>query len=377
VSNPNFGQDPFGGTPFGGSPFDGGFSGGPPPPWTPPPPPPPPDGSQVNRLTTLSVVFAFLFAPAGAVLGHLGLSQVKRTGERGRDRALVGITLSYTVIALTVVALTVWATSGAEPAPPLAGSAPKSPASTATTASASPRTSKPSIPPVPQPPLTAGRTVTAADLPGLVSSLEEVKASVAQGLDHRQLSGLTAAPPATTPEVPPGVQGTVTPADCTPVLVAGSDAAYRDSGYTALYSVTMTDTTPDGPYVVTQAVVAFPDMKSARDSLEATLNAANQCALQNNPGATPSDSPTIVDPDGGPAQSFGTAAPVGPTSLGSAPIYEVSGTRLRPEGPAGSFYDSRRTLLARGNVVVDIAVRAPGLDSPGMSIAADVLGRLV
>ena len=38
----------------------------------------------VNAFATLSVVFAFLFAPVGAAFGHLGLSQIRRTGERGR-----------------------------------------------------------------------------------------------------------------------------------------------------------------------------------------------------------------------------------------------------------------------------------------------------
>ncbi|ETB52838.1 hypothetical protein O976_08135, partial [Mycobacterium avium subsp. paratuberculosis 10-8425] len=63
-------------------------------------------------MATLSLVFAFLFAPAGAVLGHLGLAQIRRTGELGRDRALVGVTLSYVFILLAVVALAGWATLG-------------------------------------------------------------------------------------------------------------------------------------------------------------------------------------------------------------------------------------------------------------------------
>ena len=33
----------------------------------------------VNTLATLSLVFAFVFAPAGAILGHLGLAQIRRT----------------------------------------------------------------------------------------------------------------------------------------------------------------------------------------------------------------------------------------------------------------------------------------------------------
>ncbi|WP_165821856.1 sensor domain-containing protein [Mycobacterium colombiense] len=58
-------------------------------------------------LATLSVVFAFVFAPAGLILGHLGLAQIRQTGQRGRDRALVGVTLSYVFITALVVALIV------------------------------------------------------------------------------------------------------------------------------------------------------------------------------------------------------------------------------------------------------------------------------
>ncbi len=97
------GGDSFGGDPFAGDPFAVGGPG--------------PSASQdpartshqqeTNTLATLSVVFAFVFAPAGVVLGHLALSQIHKTGDRGRDRALVGVTLSYVFITVAVVALVV------------------------------------------------------------------------------------------------------------------------------------------------------------------------------------------------------------------------------------------------------------------------------
>jgi hypothetical protein len=113
-------QDPFGHSPFSPEPFSYDPLGRAPyaePPAGPPPGPPgfmpprpPPHRPPVNTFATLSLVFAFVFAPVGAVLGHLGLSQIRRTGELGRDRALVGLSLSYAFIVLTVVALTGWAT---------------------------------------------------------------------------------------------------------------------------------------------------------------------------------------------------------------------------------------------------------------------------
>src|SRR5436190_23597364 len=78
---------------------------------------PPPSLQETNTFATLSVVFAFVFAPVGAVLGHLGLSQIRRTGQRGRDRALIGLTLSYAFIVIAIVAVVVWAVVRTGPGP--------------------------------------------------------------------------------------------------------------------------------------------------------------------------------------------------------------------------------------------------------------------
>jgi eukaryotic-like serine/threonine-protein kinase len=104
-----YGHNPFSYDPLGRVPYEDPLLQ--PPVYIPAPPPPHPP--QVNPLATLSLVFAFVFAPAGAILGHLGLAQIRRTGELGRDRALIGIALSYAFIGLTVVALVGWATIAA------------------------------------------------------------------------------------------------------------------------------------------------------------------------------------------------------------------------------------------------------------------------
>jgi uncharacterized Tic20 family protein len=96
------GGDPFGAGPFAGDPFavDEPSAG-------PRVPTPTSQQQETNTLATLSVVFAFVFAPAGVILGHVALSQIHETGDRGRDRALVGVTLSYVFITVVVVALVV------------------------------------------------------------------------------------------------------------------------------------------------------------------------------------------------------------------------------------------------------------------------------
>ena len=101
--------NPFGHNPFESSPFQPGPVPGPGRPGPPPGSTPPSQPHGVNTLATLSVVFAFVFAPAGALLGHLGLDQIRRTGQQGRDRALIGVTLSYVVIIVALVAVIVWA----------------------------------------------------------------------------------------------------------------------------------------------------------------------------------------------------------------------------------------------------------------------------
>jgi hypothetical protein len=62
---------------------------------------------EVNTLATLSVVFAFVFAPVGIALGHVALSQIRFRGQAGRDRALVGLTVSYAVSLVAVLVVIV------------------------------------------------------------------------------------------------------------------------------------------------------------------------------------------------------------------------------------------------------------------------------
>ncbi|WBS07396.1 DUF4190 domain-containing protein [Mycolicibacterium neoaurum] len=120
---PNGSPDPFGGPPpgsFGGPPPGAsgqGYSGSPgffDAPGSGFGAPPPGPRGEVNTLATLSIVFAVVFAPAGAVLGHLALNQIRRRSQRGRERAIIGLTLSYIVLVAAVIALVVWLVSGDE-----------------------------------------------------------------------------------------------------------------------------------------------------------------------------------------------------------------------------------------------------------------------
>ncbi|TDC77287.1 DUF4190 domain-containing protein [Micromonospora sp. KC606] len=95
--------------------------------WGQPPPYPPQGpygqygaptgGGGPNVMAILSLVFAFVFAPAGIVLGHLAKRQIRQTGDEGDQLATWGLVLSYafTVIGLLAccgwLAFAVWAGS--------------------------------------------------------------------------------------------------------------------------------------------------------------------------------------------------------------------------------------------------------------------------
>jgi len=146
--------DPFGQDPFSGPPGTQGYS---PPPVTQgfstgqgfPPPLGTPHG-EVNTLATLSIVFAFVFAPAGAALGHVALYQIKRRGQRGRGRAIVGLTLSYVIIVLAVIALLTWLVIGNSSQSP-SGPATTTATQTTTGAAPPPRTTVITPPPAQRP----------------------------------------------------------------------------------------------------------------------------------------------------------------------------------------------------------------------------------
>jgi hypothetical protein len=80
-----------------------------------PPPPPPhwsgpypsPVGIGTNTLAIVAFVLSFFFAIPGIVCGHVALSQLRRTGQRGRGFAIAALVLGYGGLLLFVI---LWAT---------------------------------------------------------------------------------------------------------------------------------------------------------------------------------------------------------------------------------------------------------------------------
>jgi Domain of unknown function (DUF4190) len=63
---------------------------------------------QTNTLAILALVFAFVFAPAAIVLGHVAKTQLRQTGGGGDGLATAGLWLGYIFTGLSVAACGLW-----------------------------------------------------------------------------------------------------------------------------------------------------------------------------------------------------------------------------------------------------------------------------
>jgi Domain of unknown function (DUF4190) len=97
---PTSGQPPYGqpgygqpGQPGYGQPGQPGYG-----------PPYAPVVAPTNTMAILSLVFAFVFAPVGIVLGHVAKKQIARTGEEGSGLATAGLIVSYVITGFYVLA---------------------------------------------------------------------------------------------------------------------------------------------------------------------------------------------------------------------------------------------------------------------------------
>ncbi|MFV8173161.1 sensor domain-containing protein [Mycolicibacterium peregrinum] len=352
-------QDPFGGTPFGDAPFGQypsgqQFSPGQPPylalPVVPAGPPPSPPRDEANTFATLSVVFAFLFAPAGAVLGHLGLSQIKRTGQRGRDRALVGLSLSYTLIVIAVAALVIWAvfpsssnttTTEAKTTAAATGSAvpTSSPAATTTTT--------PEPPPLP--------LVTEAQLPGLLLNLDDAIRLV--GLN----AGYAPYEETTLRNVP---DLTMTPLECFSAIAPGLPVSYGNSGNTATLSRSFTNMDVKTMFALgnfDERATLYAEAPAASrqvDAIEKVWQGCHGNITQNGPSG-----PVVFD--------------VGEVTRSATDPSIVLLSSTVQDGPklmVGSR--SSRAIAAKSNVVVDLVVFAPDPGGRAEAAAIEILSRI-
>jgi hypothetical protein len=82
----------YGAQPYGGQPY----------------PPPYAQVATTNTMAILALVFAFIFAPAAIVLGHIAKKQIRQTGEQGEGLATAGLWLGYIFTGLYVAFCALW-----------------------------------------------------------------------------------------------------------------------------------------------------------------------------------------------------------------------------------------------------------------------------
>ncbi|HEX5252614.1 MAG TPA: sensor domain-containing protein [Mycobacterium sp.] len=299
----------------------------------------------MNTLATLSVVFAFLLAPVGAVLGHFALKDIRRRGDRGRNRALVGLTLSYAFTVLATVALVLWATLGNHHA----GQSTAHSGGTIAAGAAKPSGAV-SAPPEP--------SVTPEGLQSLVLTGEDV-------------AGLIKAPGmyvnktwTQTHELQPG--DSFDPPECTEAVFNGLTASYRDSGYRSIYGVDLGQHTNGFPHGVSEFVATFDNAAAAQSFITGAVKQINSCAGKQ-----------LTYSHGGVSgiYSVGTPVQAGPvTSVRSTLGTVQDNGRITDVG--SQHTSALRALAAKANVVVDVDAIGRDLGDDATTLVQGILGRI-
>jgi hypothetical protein len=283
----------------------------------------------INAFATLSVVFAFLFAPVGAVFGHIGLSQIRRTGERGRQRALIGLTLSYVFTLIAVAVLVIWTVVGMRPG-------------TASTVATSPPATTSSVSSVPEQPL-----VTAAQLPKLLLSIDEVKHAV-NAPNLAKVDDTAAFI---------GTQGfTVTPPECLSALFASTNEAYQHSLVRAIFSRAITGDGQDGMVVLNETMSTFENMSAATSLVSQLIGEWRGCAGKS---VTVAGKGNTITLDVGQPVANGTVMTVQNSLRGSLP-----------------GFSSDRVIVAKANVVIDLDAQGFDMGDALKTLADQILAKV-
>ena len=327
-SGPAGPQYPYGVPPPGGYPqYPQGYYA--PGPYGPGGPPQPDPAGPSRGLAIWSIVFAFVFAPVGAVLGHLALSQIRRGLQRGRDLALVGLTLSYTFIVLTVAGLTIWMIAGANSADPLVAG-------------------RPDVIAVPDPAHPETPSAGAPDgLAGVLLSLPELRSIL-------KAPGLAETPSSSGESRGGGGDATADPPECAGAVAAGLNTVYDSSGATGYTRVGYSD--PRTATLVDQVAASFASAADAKDFVAQSAGQWRQCA----------------------GKSFSISTSSGPGLTWDLGTVVVDGDRatLRNTLTARQGVPQYRILAAKGNVVIDLSVVAKQLGDEPTTIADRMLARI-
>ncbi|NQX04390.1 DUF4190 domain-containing protein [Rathayibacter sp. VKM Ac-2856] len=62
-----------------------------------------PASDRYNILAIIGFIASFFVSIVGIVLGFIALSQIKRTGERGRGLAIAAVVIGFVAIIITII----------------------------------------------------------------------------------------------------------------------------------------------------------------------------------------------------------------------------------------------------------------------------------
>ncbi|PPF53998.1 MULTISPECIES: DUF4190 domain-containing protein [unclassified Rathayibacter] len=62
-----------------------------------------PASDRYNILAIIGFIASFFVSIVGIVLGFIALSQIKRTGEKGRGLALAAVIIGFVAIIITII----------------------------------------------------------------------------------------------------------------------------------------------------------------------------------------------------------------------------------------------------------------------------------
>ncbi|OBB20588.1 hypothetical protein A5768_06730 [Mycolicibacterium fortuitum] len=259
------------------------------------------------------------------------MSQIKRTGQRGRDRALVGLTVSYTLIVVAVAALVIWAV------------VPSSSSTTTAEPTKAPTTSAPATTTTPAPP----PLVTEAQLAGLLPSLAEVKEITKNTElvvdDEPQEIGLPPAP------------HRYDPVECASSFSMFTPLPYENSGYLKTASATQYQS-PKPDLQAYEGVAMFADAAAAERVLARYLELWRGCA----------------------GKTFTWTIPDGRSThfLLGGPEDQQDGIIALRSSNQGSESWMLRAIGAKANVVVDVHALGVGLTDEAVTVVKRILDRI-
>ncbi|AND15782.1 DUF4190 domain-containing protein [Rathayibacter tritici] len=67
-----------------------------------------PASDRYNILAVVGFIASFFVSLVGIVLGFIALSQIKRTGEKGRGLALAAVIIGFAAIIISIIAFVVF-----------------------------------------------------------------------------------------------------------------------------------------------------------------------------------------------------------------------------------------------------------------------------